>query len=509
MSHLSFEVKIGRSDQCCCLDLCVSAKMIQGLRSIFRTGRTRSLKWRLAQLNSLIKLLDENGEKICQALFEDLHKHNMESYVMEINMCKNDAVFNINNLRSWMQPQQVPKGLLNKMDDAYIRYEPYGTALIIGAWNYPIQVTLLPLIGAIAAGNCVVLKPSELAPKVATLLEELIPKYLDQECIKVVNGGIPETTLLLEQRFDIIFYTGNTTVGRIVMAAASKYVTPVVLELGGKSPVFIDGNADMNVVARRIAWGKFCNAGQTCIAPDYVMCTVETQEKLLDKMKVVLEEFYTTNAQTSESFGRIINARHFQRVYKLMEGANIAIGGQTDESDLFIAPTVLRDVKLTDPVMQEEIFGPLLPIVPVRDHQEAIEIINDREKPLAMYIFSTDKGLVRTIKESTSSGGFCVNDTLIHAAVPTLPFGGVGNSGMGAYHGKFTFDTFSHKRGCLEKSLGLESFNSLRYPPYNEKKLGWLQWILVQKPRRTGLLGFFPFVVLGVFLAVFFKKYSL
>lgn len=484
-------------------------EMVSSMRAVFNTGRTRTFAWREAQLKKLLSLLDENSEKLTAALHADLHKHKLEAHLMELAITRNDTILYLNNLREWMKPQKVQKELINKFDDAYIRYEPYGVALIIGAWNYPVQLTLLPIAGAIAAGNCVILKPSEMAPKVAAVLEELIPRYLDPECIKVVNGGVPETQALLAERFDIIFYTGNTAVAKIVMGAAAKYVTPVILELGGKSPAFIDEGVDLNATTRRLVWGKFCNSGQTCIAPDYVMCTPATQEKLLEKLKEVLEEFYSADPQKSDSYGRIINARHFARVKKLMEGSTVALGGQADENDLYIAPTVFRDVKLTDPVMQDEIFGPLMPIVPVRDHQEAVSIINGREKPLALYVFSNNKDVVRTLKESTSSGAFVVNDTMVHAGVSSLPFGGVGNSGLGSYHGKFTFDAFSHKRACLEKSLGLESVNSLRYPPYTEKKLDWLQWLMAKKPRRSGILGFFPFVILGALLAIFFKKLSL
>lgn len=482
--------------------------MLQSMRGVFRSGRTKTLKWRMSQLKSLLSLVEENEKLLCDALYQDLHKHKMESVVMELNVTKNDIVLALNSLHDWMKPQRVEKDLINKMNDAYIRYEPLGVGLILGAWNYPVQLTLLPLVGAIAAGNCAVIKPSELAENTAKTLEKLIPKYLDQECIKVVNGGIPESTALLAERFDIIFYTGNSAVAHVVMTAAAKFLTPVILELGGKSPVYVDDGVDMDAVARRIMWGKFCNAGQTCIAPDYVMCSAETQEKLVAKLKEVIPEFYTSDPKSSDSFGRIINNRHFQRIRKLMDGATVAVGGEVDESQNYIAPTVLRDVRLTDPVMQDEIFGPLLPIVPVRDYKEAIEIINDREKPLAMYVFSTREEVIRTLKESTSSGGFVVNDTVVHAGICTLPFGGVGNSGTGSYHGKFSFDVFSHKRACLQKSLALESVNALRYPPYTEKKLDWIQWLTAKKPKRGGLLGFLPFVILGAVFAFLMKSFG-
>ncbi|XP_070204918.1 aldehyde dehydrogenase family 3 member B1-like isoform X2 [Littorina saxatilis] len=481
-------------------------KMISDMRVVFRSGRTKGVEWRVAQLTALLKLLDDNTDNLCDALYKDLRKHKMESAIMEMNVTKNDIVLALNNIHNWMKPAQVDRDLINKTNSAYVRYEPMGVTLVVGAWNYPVQLIFLPLVGAIAAGNCCILKPSEMAANVATMVEELIPKYMDQECIKVVNGGIPETTALLTERFDLVFYTGNSSVARIVMAAAAKYLTPVVLELGGKSPVYIDTGADIEVVARRLLWGKYCNAGQTCIAPDYVMCSPETQEKLIEKVKDVLKEFFGENPKTSDSYGRIINERHFQRVKKLMEGATVAVGGEVDEGEKYIAPTVLRDCKLTDIVMQEEVFGPLMPIVTVRDHNEALNIINDREKPLAMYIFSNDKDVIRDLKEGTSSGSLLVNDTVVQAGLCTLPFGGVGNSGMGAYHGKFSFDAFSHKRAVMEKSLGMEAVNALRYPPYTDKKLSWIQWLTVKKPRRGGILGFFPFLILGALLAIFMKK---
>ncbi|XP_076453251.1 aldehyde dehydrogenase family 3 member B1-like isoform X2 [Babylonia areolata] len=484
-------------------------KMVADMRAVFRSGRTRNYEWRMGQLRALLKLLEDNESKLTDALYEDLHKHKMESMVMEINLIRSDIVLALNNLSDWMKPQKVEKGLIYKMDNAYIRYEPLGVTLVLGAWNYPVQLVLLPLVGAVAAGNCCILKPSELAENVAVLLEELIPKYMDQDCIKVVNGGVPETTALLAEKFDHIFYTGSSGVARIVMAAAAKNLTPVVLELGGKSPVYVDSGVDLSVVARRLMWGKFCNAGQTCVAPDYVMCTKDTQEKLIDTLKELIPEFYSSNPQASDSYGRIINERHFKRVRKLMEGASVAVGGEVDEGERYIAPTVLRDCQPTDAVMQEEVFGPLLPIMPVKDYMEAVERINNGEKPLAMYIFSNNWNLVRTMKERTSSGALVVNDTVVHGGLCTLPFGGVGDSGMGAYHGKFTYDVFSHKRACLEKSLGLESVNSLRYPPYTDKKLGWLQWIMVKKPRRGGLLGFFPFIILGAVFAILMKKINL
>jgi len=377
--------------------------------------------------------------------------------------------------------------------------------LIIGAWNYPFQLTILPVIGAIAAGNCVVIKPSELSEHTAKMLENLLPKYMDNDCIKVINGAVPETTALLNERWDFIMYTGNSMVAKIVMQAAAKHLTPVLLELGGKSPCYVDQSADLTTVARRLCWGKFCNAGQTCIAPDYVMCKPKIQNELIEKVREVITEFYSQNPKNSDSYGRIVNTRHWQRIQKLKAGCEVAVGGDDVEEEKYIAPTVLRDVKATDAVMQDEIFGPLMPIMPVEDHNEAIKYINDREKPLALYVFSTDKSMVSDFRDKTSSGAVLVNDTLIHGGLNTLPFGGVGGSGMGGYHGKHSFDAFSHKKAVLEKSLALDQVNQLRYPPYSDSKLGWLKWVMKKKVKKAGLMGFLPFMVLGGMFAMFVK----
>ncbi|KAH9495847.1 aldehyde dehydrogenase 3, member A2 [Bulinus truncatus] len=478
---------------------------VQELRKTFATGRTRGIEWRISQLKAIIKLVQENEDAISEVLYKDLHKNKAEASIMEVIMCVNDAVNAINNIEQWTKPEKVDKNALYMMDTAYIIKEPLGVALIIGAWNYPVQLVLLPLIGAVTAGNCAVIKPSEVSPATAAFFEETLPKYLDNDCFRVINGGVGETTALLQQRFDIIFYTGNSQVAKIVMAAAAKNLTPVILELGGKSPVYVDKKTDLMTVARRLSWGKFCNSGQTCIAPDYVMCPKEIQEELIEKLKTSVQEFYTVDPKTSDSYGRIVNNRHFMRIQKLKEGATVAFGGDADEKENFISPTVLRDVKLTDAVMQDEIFGPLLPIVPVTDYTEAIDIINSREKPLALYVFTNNTNVSREFRDRTSSGALVVNDTVVHGGLPTLPFGGVGNSGLGSYHGKFSFNAFSHDKPVLEKSLAMDQVNSLRYPPYTDKKLGWIKWIMCKKPKRRGVFSFLPFVAIGVVLSFMFK----
>ncbi|KAK3605558.1 hypothetical protein CHS0354_005859 [Potamilus streckersoni] len=471
-------------------------ELVSGLCQVFRSGKTKKFDWRFQQLTKMLKMLEENKDKFCEALKKDLNKSKMEACLTEVDFCRNDLVYCMNNLNEWVKTEKVKKNFINLMDTCYIKREPFGVVLIIGAWNYPIQLTLLPMIGAIAAGNCVVLKPSEMAIATAELLEGLLPKYLDNECIKCVNGGIPETTALLAEKWDYIFYTGNSAVGKIVMQAAAKHLTPVTLELGGKSPVFVDDNCDLSIVANRILWGKCTNAGQTCIAPDYVMCKKETQDSLAEAMKKTLREFYSDNPAKSPDFGRIINDRQFQRLKKIMDhlgGGKVAVGGETDETQRFIAPTILTDVKFSDPIMQEEIFGPILPIITVQNEDEAINFILNHEKPLTMYIFSQNSTLIEKFLESTSSGSVCVNDTLMQGSVPTLPFGGVGNSGTGAYHGKFSFDTFCHKRAVMERGLRMESVNSIRYPPCTETKLNRLTWLSSRKPKTQGFFSYFNF----------------
>ncbi|XP_050407968.1 aldehyde dehydrogenase, dimeric NADP-preferring isoform X1 [Patella vulgata] len=488
------------------------SKIIGEIRQAFRTGKTKTYQWRKEQLIQLYKLLEESSKEIEDALFKDLHKHRIEAIIFEIALVKNDLANAIDNLSEWMKPEKPPKNLLVAMDTLMIQPEPFGVSLVIGAWNYPIQLTLLPLVGAIAAGNCCVIKPSELAHNIAILLEKLINKYMDNECIRVVNGGVQETTALLKERFDQIFYTGNNVVAKIVMEAAAKHLTPVVLELGGKSPVYVDKGVDMLTVAKRLMWGKTCNSGQTCIAPDYVMCTAEVQNELIEKIKMVIDQFYDGNAATSECYGRIINDRHFQRVKSMLKSGVIVIGGDIKEDERFISPTVIKDVKPTDTVMQSEIFGPVLPIMPVINEDQAIDYINDGEKPLAMYVFSNNNKIVDKFLQQTSSGGVTVNDTVIHAGVMTLPFGGVGHSGTGSYHGKFSFDAFSHKRSVLKRTLAMDFINAVRYPPYTDRKFSVINFLTGKKPKRTGILSYLPFlplVLFGAFLAFIYKNVGL
>lgn len=487
------------------------AEIVQHLRNSFNNGKTIPLDYRLKQLSSLKRMYEENKTEMMNALAKDLRKSKQESMVLEIDYLLNDVTHMINELKKWTKPEQPSRDFANLLDGVYIYNEPYGVALVIGAWNYPLQLTLMPVAGAIAAGNCVVIKPSEIATESAKFIANYIPKYLDQDCCQVYLGGVQETTELLNQRFDYIFFTGSTTVGKIIHKAANKYLTPTTLELGGKSPVYIDNSVDLNLVAKRILWGKLVNAGQTCVAPDYVLCSKQVEKPFVDACQRTIREFYGTNPKQSPDYCRIINSRQFDRLTSLLKNGNIAVGGDSDRDDLYIEPTVLTDVKPTDDVMLEEIFGPILPIVNVEDAYEAINFIKNREKPLALYIFSNKKQDVEAILKNTSSGGVTVNDTIMHLAVDTLPFGGVGNSGMGAYHGKHSFDIFSHKKGILYKDLGLlgEKLGAARYPPYSDKKIAYLKMML-SKGRSYlpwGCLKYLFVFGLGFIASLYLKKF--
>ncbi|XP_004759603.1 aldehyde dehydrogenase family 3 member B1 isoform X1 [Mustela putorius furo] len=450
------------------------ADTLRRLREAFSTGRTRPAEFRAAQLKGLRRFLQENQQLLQEALAQDLHKSTFEAEVSEIRISESEIDLALRNLRSWMKDEKVPKNLATQLDSAFIRKEPFGLVLIIAPWNYPVNLTLVPLVGALAAGNCVVLKPSEFSRSTEKVLAEVLPRYLDQSCFAVVLGGPQETGQLLEHKFDYIFFTGSPRVGRIVMAAAAKHLTPLTLELGGKNPCYVDDDCDPQTVANRVAFFRYFNSGQTCVAPDYVLCSPDTQERLLPALQSAITRFYGDDPQSCPSLGRIISDKHFQRLRGLLGCGRVAIGGQSDESERYIAPTVLVDVQETEPVMQEEIFGPILPIMNVRSLDEAIDFINRREKPLALYAFSNSNQVVKRVLAQTSSGGFCGNDGFMHMTLASLPFGGVGASGMGSYHGKFSFDTFSHHRACLLRHPGLEKIYSIRYPPYSPRNLRML-----------------------------------
>lgn len=438
------------------------------VRETYSARTTRPLEWRRAQLKAMIAMLEENESRWSDALREDLGKPTVEGFITDIAFVTGEIKSMLRNLKKWNRPERVGSPVVTQPSRSVRIPEPVGTVLVIAPWNYPIQLLLVPAAGAIAAGNGVVMKPSEVSAATSRLLAELCSRYLDTDAVALVEGGVPETTTLLEQKWDHIFYTGNGTVGRIVMAAAARNLTPVTLELGGKSPVIVDRTANLRVAARRMAWGKWLNAGQTCIAPDYVLVDETVRARFIDEVQKAVTEFYGTDPHASADYGRIVSQRHFDRLAGMLGSGTIAIGGDAIADDRYISPTVLVDVDMDSQMMDEEIFGPLLPVIPVSSVDEAVTFVNSRPHPLALYVFSEDKATVDRVLDRTTSGGVTVNGTLMHITNPNLPFGGVGESGMGAYHGKSSVRLFQHMKPVLKRGTRLDP--SLAYPPYSDRK---------------------------------------
>jgi aldehyde dehydrogenase (NAD+) len=455
------------------------ADVVKRLRGTFESGRTRPVEWRKAQLTALRRLLADGEPEMLAALERDLGKSAIEGFVTEIALVRAEIDFTLKHLDGWLRPERVHVPTKQQPGRARIHRDPLGVVLIIGPWNYPVQLVLAPLVGALAAGNAAVIKPSEVAAHTSHALARLVPRFLDAEAVAVIEGGIPETTALLDERWDHIFYTGNGTVGRVVMAAAARHLTPVTLELGGKSPTIVDRSANLDVAARRIAWGKYINAGQTCVAPDYVLVDRRVEGPLTARLRDAVRQFYGDDPQLSADYGRIVNDRHFARLARLVEeegAGEVLYGGERDEADRYFAPTAVQNPEPSSPIMQEEIFGPILPLIAVDDIDAAIDFVNAREKPLALYVFAEDTEVANRVVDSTSAGGVCVNATVFHLAVPGLPFGGVGGSGMGAYHGRATFETFSHAKSVLTKPTSIDP--SIAYPPYRGIKAKLLRRLL-------------------------------
>ncbi|MEU9246193.1 aldehyde dehydrogenase family protein [Streptomyces sp. NPDC048385] len=432
-----------------------AAEVVGRLRATFNTGVTRPLDWRIDQLRRLRALLVENEQELIEALWADLRKNAAEAKMQEIDFTIGDIDEALANLESWLKPRpvEVPAHFGGPATTAYTTYDPLGVVLVIAPWNFPLHLLIDPIIGALAAGNTVVAKPSEISVHTSALASRLLREYFDPEVLTVVEGGAEETTALLAQRFDHIFYTGNGTVGRIVMAAAAKHLTPVTLELGGKSPVFVAPDADVEETAKRLVGAKFGNAGQQCIAPDYVLADPATAAALVPALRAAVEAQFGTSPQTSPDFGRVINERHFDRLTALLDSGQAAVGGRHDRDDLFIAPTVLTDVDPASPVMQEEIFGPILAVVEVEDLDAAIAFINERDKPLALYAFTESEAVKSRLVNETSSGGVAWGQPVMQLLMTGLPFGGVGESGMGRYHGRYSLETFSHLKGVADVPL--------------------------------------------------------
>ena len=447
-------------------DLSNVGDIIQTQREFFKTGKTKDVNFRLEQLKNLKQVIIEHEQSIVEALRGDLHKPELETYLTEIGVIK-EIDYAIKNLQNWTKPKKAAVSFDFFSYSARIYPEPLGVVLIIGPWNYPFQLIISPLVGAIAAGNCAIIKPSEIASHTSHIIAEIIAKHFDPAYIAVVEGGVEASQKLLAEKFDHIFFTGGTAVGKIIMAAAAKHLTPVTLELGGKSPCIVDTDINLEHTVRRITWGKFINAGQTCIAPDYLLVNKKIKKNLIDGLEKCLKEFYGDNPVNSPDYARIISEKHFERLVNFLKDGKVIIGGKTQVSERYIAPTVIDDASLEDSVMQEEIFGPILPIIEYTDIAEAIALINSRPKPLALYLFSQNKNLQKRVLQETSSGGVCINDTVMQVGVSSLPFGGVGDSGIGNYHGKASFDTFSHNKSVLQNSFWLDL--KWRYAPYEGK----------------------------------------
>ena len=440
--------------------------ILEGQRLFFLSGKTKTVEFRKKALKKLLEILKSNEPRLTEAIFEDFGKSGFDTYSTELSIIYTEIRFFLKKLESLARPLKKKTNMANLPGRFQIYKEPLGNILIIGAWNYPYQLTLVPMIDAIAAGNTCIIKPSELPERTMRLLAELINSNFPKEYLYVAEGGVPETTALLQLSYDKIFFTGSPKVGKIVYKAAAENMVPVTLELGGKSPVVVTAKADLKIAAKRIVWGKFLNAGQTCVAPDYLYIEESVEEAFLKLLKEQIQQF--SYSPDSENYVKIINRRNFDRLQNMIDKDKLYCGGKCEPSSLYIEPTVLRGVNWEDNVMQEEIFGPILPVISYKELSEAIEKIKAMEKPLASYIFSRDKKEQKLFIEEVSSGGSCINDVVMHLVNENVPFGGVGHSGIGNYHGEYGFDCFSHQKTVLKKPASIE--NNIKYPPYSNWK---------------------------------------
>lgn len=442
---------------------------MQQIRSLFRkqtqffqTGHTQSVAYRINALRSLYAAITKYESHIVQALHSDLNKSEFEAYSTEVGFVLREIRFIMKRLRSWTRPQKQRTPLTHLGSKSAIYYEPYGMVLIIAPWNFPFQLSLAPLIGAVAAGNCAIVKPSELAPHTSEIIATVIEEAFSLEHVAAIEGGIETSQMLLHLKFDYIFFTGSERVGKVVMEAAAKQLTPVTLELGGKSPVIIHKDAHLKLAAKRIAWGKFINAGQTCIAPDYIFVHHAVKTHFIQLLKEAIQQLYGPHPLANESYTRIVNEQHFHRLLNYMREGEVVIGGSSDPEKLLIEPTVITKVTPDCQLMNDEIFGPIIPIINYEHVEHAIEYINSHPKPLALYLFTSNKPLQRQVLSQVSFGGGCINDTLFHVTNPYLPFGGVGSSGIGAYHGRSSFELFSHRKSILKQTTLFDL--PVRYP---------------------------------------------
>lgn len=436
-------------------------------KTFFNGGSTLNINFRLEQLKKLKNAIIEFEPQIFEALKNDLNKSDFESYAMEVGFILDELKFFLKHLKKWSKQKKVRTTIINQPGKSFIHYEPYGTALIISPWNYPFQLLISPLIGSIAAGNCSILKPSELSFNTSNVINKMLSKYFEKDYISVIEGGVDVNKFLLEQKWDLVFFTGSIPVGKIVMSACSKYLTPFILELGGKSPAIVTDDVNIDLAAKRIAWGKFINAGQTCIAPDYIIAHKNIKKQLIEQLKKHIINFYGENPFNSIDYPKIINNKHFERLLNLMKKGKIIFGGEVDKIKNAISPTLIDNVNLTDPIMNEEIFGPLLPILEYQRIDDVFKIIQKNPNPLSFYLFTNDKKIEKEIISRLKAGGGSINDTVMHVAGPHIPFGGINTSGIGRYHGRSSFEAFSNQKGILKKSFFMD--NPLRYPPYKDK----------------------------------------
>lgn len=441
--------------------------MLHAQRAYFQTGDTRDVEFRIRQLKKLYQWITVHEQEIMDALYMDLSKSNFEAYATEIGIVKEEIRYTLKHLRKWAAPKRVPTPITQFPSKSFIYPEPYGVVLIMSPWNYPFQLTIAPLVGAICAGNCAVVKSSAYSPHTTKLMADMLRNLFQEKYIAVVEGGRQENQALLNEKFDYIFFTGSVNVGKYVMEKASAHLTPVSLELGGKSPCIVDETADLKLAAKRIVWGKFLNCGQTCVAPDYLLVQNSVKDKLVRYIERYIRKMFGREPMQNPEYPKMINEKHFNRVLGLTEKVQIIYGGGSDVATLKIEPTVLEQVTWESPVMQEEIFGPLLPVLTFYDIEEAVQMVNAGPKPLALYYFTKDKTREAMMLKQVSYGGGCINDTIVHLATSHMPFGGVGNSGMGGYHGKDSFDTFTHKKSIMKKSVLLDI--PIRYAPFKNK----------------------------------------
>lgn len=447
----------------------ISTSVLQQ-RKFFSEGRTHSLAFRRRQLLALHNAITKYEPKLLDALKKDLNKAAFESYETEIGIVLEEIAFALKHFTAWAKPKRRPTPLMHFPSSSYLCSEPYGCVMIMAPWNYPFLLTISPLIGSIAAGNCSIIKPSEYAPHTADVMEQLLHEVFPSYYVDVIRGGRKANQSLLNERFDYIFFTGSVNVGKLVMEAAAKNLTPVTLELGGKSPCIVDETANIKLAAKRIVWGKYLNAGQTCVAPDYVLVHKSVKDALIRAMKSYINKFYHYAGSLSSDYPRIVNRKHFERLCGLLESGHVICGGSPYPDTLQIEPTLMDQVTWDSDVMQEEIFGPILPILEYNDFENVLAQVRKREKPLALYLFTTDNMHEKMVLSTVSFGGGCINDTIIHLSNPHLPFGGVGNSGIGQYHGVESFRAFSHEKSIIRKSNMVDI--PLRYPPYkNHLKL--------------------------------------